>query len=80
MKTNAKADLIRGLSGNTGIAGQLAMTQGQLGDWREIFTSVEKIDAVTKEDILRVAQETFVPTNRTVGMIVTEDLETPKDQ
>jgi predicted Zn-dependent peptidase len=80
VKTNAKADLIRGLSSNAGIAGQLAITQGQLGDWREIFTSVEKIDAVTKEDILRVAQETFVPTNRTVGMIVTEDSENPKDE
>jgi predicted Zn-dependent peptidase len=80
VKTNAKADLIRGLSSNSGIAGQLASYQGQLGDWREIFSSVEKIDAVTKEDIMRVAQVTFVPTNRTVGMIVTEDLEEANDE
>jgi predicted Zn-dependent peptidase len=80
VKTNAKADLIRGLSSNSGIAGQLASYQGQLGDWREIFSSVEKIDAVTKEDIMRVAQGTFVPTNRTVGMIVTEDLEEANDE
>jgi predicted Zn-dependent peptidase len=80
VKTNAKADLIRGLSSNSGIAAQLASYQGQLGDWREIFRSVEKIDAVTKDDIMRVAQATFVPTNRTVGMIVTEETEAANDE
>ena len=63
-----------------GIAAQLASYQGQLGDWREIFRSVEKIDAVTKDDIMRVAQATFVPTNRTVGMIVTEETESANDE
>ncbi len=72
-KTRAKADLIRGLESNTGIAGQLASHQALYGDWRELFRAVEKIGKVTKEDILRVAQSTFVPTNRTVGMIVNSD-------
>jgi predicted Zn-dependent peptidase len=31
---------------------------------------VERIEKVTSADILRVAQATFVPKNRTVGMIV----------
>jgi predicted Zn-dependent peptidase len=73
VKTNAKANLIRGLASNGGIAAQLASAQGQYGDWREIFRSVEQIDAVTAEDIMRVASETFRRSNRTVAMIVNEE-------
>jgi len=73
VKTQAKAGLIRGLRSNGGIAAQLAAAHVQYGDWREIFNQVTKIEAVTAEDIMRVANETFVSTNRTVGMIVTDD-------
>jgi predicted Zn-dependent peptidase len=73
VKTQAKANLIRGLQSNDGIAGQLATYQARYGDWRELFRSVERIEKVTKEDILRVARTTFIPTNRTVAKIVNED-------
>jgi len=72
VKTRAKANLIRGLQSNQGIAIQLADSQTLHGDWRELFRNVEKIDRVTKEDIQRVAKATFVPTNRTVAVIVNE--------
>ena len=72
VKTRAKANLIRGLDSNQGLAGQLATYEALYGDWRELFRSVEKIDKVTKEDIQRVARATLVPTNRTVGMIVNQ--------
>jgi predicted Zn-dependent peptidase len=71
-KIRAKAGLVRGLRSNSGIAGQLATYHMLFGDWRELFRHVERIDKVTKEDVLRVAQQTFQPTNRTVGMIVNE--------
>ncbi len=73
VKTRAKASLIRGLGSNMGLAIQLAQNQALWGDWRELFRTVERIEAVTKEDIRRVAQATFVPTNRTVAMIVNEE-------
>jgi predicted Zn-dependent peptidase len=73
VKTRAKANLIRGLADNQGLAIQLASAQARFGDWREIFRSVEKIDAVTKEDITRVAQTTFTRTNRTVGILENSD-------
>jgi len=73
VKTQAKASLVRGLRSNSGIAGQLATAHVLYGDWREIFNQVAKIEAVTAEDILRVANETFVAGNRTVGMIVNEE-------
>ncbi len=72
VKTRAKANLIRGLADNGGIAGQLAQSELLYGDWRELFRDVDRIDKVTKEDIMRIARATFVPTNRTVAMIVNE--------
>jgi predicted Zn-dependent peptidase len=71
IKTRAKANLIRGLGDNEGLATQLAMYQTRYGDWRELFRSVDRIDKVTKADIRRVANETFNDTNRTVGIIET---------
>jgi predicted Zn-dependent peptidase len=69
IKTRAKANLIRGLAENSGLAEQLAFYQTRYEDWRELFRSVDHIDRVTKADIRRVANETFVDTNRTVGAI-----------
>ena len=71
VKTRAKANLIRGLADNAGMAFQLGLYQLRYGDWRELFRSVDRIDKVSKEDIRRVANKTFSPTNRTVGIIET---------
>src|SRR6201997_1929370 len=69
IRTRSKANLIRGLADNSGLATQLATYQTRYGDWQELFRSVDRIDAVTKADIRRVANEVFVETNRTVGII-----------
>jgi predicted Zn-dependent peptidase len=69
IKTRAKAGLLRQLDSNNGLAVQLAEYQTRFGDWRELFHEVESIDKVTAADIRRVANATFVSTNRTVGMI-----------
>ncbi len=71
IKTRAKANLLRGLDSNEGLAFQIGTYQSRYDDWRELFHSVDRIDKVTKADIRRVAQQTFVPTNRTVGIIET---------
>jgi predicted Zn-dependent peptidase len=71
VKTRAKAALIRSLDSNTGLAENLSVNQARYGDWRELFRQVDRIDKVTKEDIRRVANKTFVENNRTVGMIET---------
>ena len=69
VKTRAKASLVRSLDSNEGLAQNLAVFQTLYGDWRELFRSVDRINAVTKADIRRVANQVFVPTNRTVGII-----------
>jgi predicted Zn-dependent peptidase len=71
IKTRAKANLIRGLGSNEGLAFELGMNQARYGDWRELFRSVDRIDKVSKADIRRVANQTFVASNRTVGVIET---------
>jgi predicted Zn-dependent peptidase len=71
IKSRAQANLLRGLDSNEGLALQLATYQSRYGDWRELFRSVDRINQVSKADIRRVSKETFVPTNRTVGIIET---------
>jgi predicted Zn-dependent peptidase len=69
VKTRFKADLIRRLGSNNGLAFQLGQTQARYGDWRELFRRVDSVDKVTKADIRRIAQKAFVPENRTVGIL-----------
>jgi len=69
IRTRAKANLLRGLDSNEGLASELALYQARYGDWRELFHQVDNLDKVSKADIRRVANQTFVPTNRTVGII-----------
>jgi len=80
IKTRAKANLIRGLGSNEGLANDLAIYQARYDDWRELFRSVDRIDKVSKADIRRVAKQTFVPTNRTVGIIETKVAAPAADQ
>jgi hypothetical protein len=68
-KSRARADLLRSLGDNAGLATMLADYQTRFGDWREMFRELQKIDAVSKADIRRVAQQTFVESNRTTARI-----------
>jgi predicted Zn-dependent peptidase len=71
IKTRAKANLIRGLGNNSGLAFQLGISQARYDDWRELFREVDRIEKITKADIRRVANQTFTDNNRTVGIIET---------
>jgi predicted Zn-dependent peptidase len=71
-KTRARADLLRGLGDNQGLANALAQYQTRYGDWRELFLQLDRVDKVTKDDIKRVANQIFVASNRTTAEIATE--------
>ncbi len=71
-KTRTRADLLRGLANNQGLANSLAEYQTRYGDWRELFLQLDKVDKVSKADIRRVANEIFIPSNRTEAWIETE--------
>jgi predicted Zn-dependent peptidase len=70
-KTRAKADLLRSLNSNEGLAENLVNYQTLFGDWRELFRFIDRLDAVTKADIRKAATATFTPNNRTVARIET---------
>jgi predicted Zn-dependent peptidase len=69
----AKSNFVNGLGSNRGLAMQLAAYQTYWGDWREMFRELDRINAVTPEDIQRVAKEYLTNKNRTVVVIETEE-------
>ncbi len=70
VKTNARAGLLRSLDSNMGMAQQLLEYEIKTGSWKNLFGQLEKIEAVTAQDVIRVAKETFVSENRTVGKLL----------
>jgi len=75
IKTKMRANLVRQLDSDFGLALQLAEYQTKTGDWRNLFNAIEAIDGLTAQDLQRVATEYFVNQKRTVGEIVTEQKE-----
>ncbi len=73
VKQRARANFIRGLRGNEGMASQLAWYQTFTGDWKNLFSEVARVEAVSLDDVKRVAAEVFTESNRTVAVIETED-------
>ncbi|MFB6248410.1 MAG: M16 family metallopeptidase [Salinibacter sp.] len=70
-KTQARASLIGTLDSNSGLARRFARMEALTGDWRSVFRRLEALQAVTVDDVQRVAQNTFRRSNRTVAMIKT---------
>jgi predicted Zn-dependent peptidase len=70
VKTRMRANLIRQLAENSGLASQLAIYQTRFGDWRELFRQLDKTDKVTAQDVQRVARKVLTESNRTVATIV----------
>lgn len=70
VKTQLKAGLLRTLDSNMGMARILAEYQGKTGDWHNIFEELKKLEAVTPNDIQRVATATFTAENRTIGKLL----------
>lgn len=67
VKNQFAAAEYRKLSANFPIFMQVLYSEG-LGDWREVNENGPKLQAVTAEDIQRVAKKYFVRENRTVGI------------
>jgi predicted Zn-dependent peptidase len=70
VKNQLRADLLRSLDSNLGMARALVEYQVKTGSWRNLFDQLQAIEAVTPADIQRVAKQTFTPENRTIGRIL----------
>ena len=76
-----EAMLVRALGSNIGMAFRIGMYEAMRGDWRAVYTDMERKKAVTPADIMRVAKKYFAEENRTVGWLVqVESEETETDE
>ncbi len=73
VKTQARASMLRSLDSNSGMASLLTEYEAKTDDWRNVFEQLKAIEKVTAEDVQRVAQETFIPSNRTVGKLLSAE-------
>lgn len=78
LKARAKKNFIKSIEDNHGLALNLALYYNLTGDWRNLFKELEKIDKVTPEDIMRIANQIFVKNNRTVGIVKTTSTQEAK--
>lgn len=72
VKAQQRANLLRSLDSNLGIARSLLEYQVKTGNWQNLFKQLEAIAAVTPADVQRVAQQTFTAQNRTIGRLINE--------
>jgi predicted Zn-dependent peptidase len=78
VKNQEKANAFRRLSSPTFVMYQL-MAYDALGDWRTINAYADRVDAVTADDVLRVAKEYLTKESRTVGTFLRKEGAAPED-
>ncbi len=69
-KNGARRNYINGLQSSLGRANTIGQYAVYYGDPNLINTRIDKVSAVTKEDVQRVANKYLVQTNRTVVITV----------
>jgi len=70
IKNQLKADFIRDLDSNAGLASTLSYFEALLGDYRYITNHIHEIEKITSADIIRVARKYLTSDNRTVALLV----------
>ena len=70
VKTRARAELIRKLDNNSGLASELTAYHVAYGDWRRLFTELDEYNKITSDDVLRAARTYLIPESRTVAYTV----------
>jgi zinc protease len=72
-KNIAVADFWRSLETINGRAQALGRAEVFEGDYRRLFDTPQRYEAVTREQVRKVAARVFAPDNRTVGVLVPTD-------
>jgi len=68
-KRQLRAEMVRSMKTVSGKANQLGFFETVLGDYRALFGLEDTWDAVTAEDVQRVAQRYLVPAGRTIVVL-----------
>jgi predicted Zn-dependent peptidase len=69
-RNHLEASLVRGMESNAGLAGFLASFETIAGDWHFGYERLERMAALTPEDVRRVAERYLDPKRRVVGELV----------
>ncbi|MFP4257902.1 MAG: M16 family metallopeptidase [Desulfovermiculus sp.] len=70
VKTQARAQLLRGLDSNLGLARTLAQAQLLEGDWKEAFFQLNELEEVGPKDIQKAAQDILMPEKMTEARLI----------
>jgi predicted Zn-dependent peptidase len=71
-KRSGVKNILDQMKSNSNMAALLTGADVVLGDWRQAFDQVEKIKAITAEDVKRVANTYLIKKHRTIGEIIPE--------
>jgi predicted Zn-dependent peptidase len=71
-KRSSKKNILDQMKDNGQMAALLTAADVVMGDWRQVFDAIKKIDKITADDVKRVANTYLTNKNRTVGEIVPE--------
>jgi predicted Zn-dependent peptidase len=72
-RARSLAGMIRQMNSNSGLAGMLTFYEVLAGSWRALFSEMDLIRALTVEEVLEAARHYLAPTNRTVGILETNE-------
>ena len=72
-KTRIRADLIRSLDSNLGLARSFVRAHTQRGDWRKVFGYLDRVEEVSQDSVQEAAKAFFQPENRTIGELIHRD-------
>jgi predicted Zn-dependent peptidase len=67
VKAKLRAELIRKLDNNSGLASELCAYSVAYGDWRKLFTELEDYNKITADDVQRVAKTYLIDSTKTVA-------------
>jgi predicted Zn-dependent peptidase len=70
IRNRIDAEMVRSLGSNYGIAFRLGFSELIRGDWRTYLVDMERVKAVTPEQVSAVAARYLTPSNRTVATLV----------
>ncbi len=69
IKNQLKANIIRSLNSNSGLASRLSYFQAVAGDFRYITRHIDIVEKITPKDIMKAAQKYLTRDNRTVAVL-----------
>jgi len=72
-KNQIESEAIRELKSNSGKADRIGFYELMTGDYGQMFDVLDRVDAVTGEQIARAARKYFHPDGRTVATLVPEE-------